>query len=229
MKMSGRFNGRKNAPDIRWIGLEVSWASLGTLEKRKIPAAVGNRTATPVSSPVTTLTYPSAGFSTTTSDLSCRFTFQERSTFMYHLWADGAIVLFGAAGSRDSLTPPLQPVSCTVTIQLFICLTRSPYLLPKSLLHTVRSNVSSFNSRYPLVSSGHAVAQLVEALHYKPEGRGFDSRCCQWNDIILLASLWPWGLTQPLTALTTLPPSCADCLEIWEPQPPGTLRACPGL
>jgi len=22
--------------------------------------------------------------------------------------------------------------------------------------------------------------------------------------------------------LTTLPPLCADCLEIWEPQPPGT-------
>jgi len=54
------------------------------------------------------------------------------------------------------------------------------------------------------------------------------------------------GLTQPLTEmstrnislggkcgrcvrLTTLPPLCADCLEIWEPQPPGTLRACPGL
>ena len=29
--------------------------------------------------------------------------------------------------------------------------------------------------------------------------------------------------------LTTLPPSCADCLEIWEPQPPGTLWACSGL
>jgi hypothetical protein len=27
----------------------------------------------------------------------------------------------------------------------------------------------------------------------------------------------------------TLPLSCADCLEIWEPQPPATLRACPGL
>jgi len=25
--------------------------------------------------------------------------------------------------------------------------------------------------------------------------------------------------------LTTLPPSCADCLEIWEPQSPATLRA----
>ena len=54
------------------------------------------------------------------------------------------------------------------------------------------------------------------------------------------------GSTQPLTemstsnislggkggrciGLTTLPPSFADCLEIWEPQPPGTLRACLGL
>jgi hypothetical protein len=27
---------------------------------------------------------------------------------------------------------------------------------------------------------GNAVAQLVEALHYKPEGRGFDSRWCHW-------------------------------------------------
>jgi hypothetical protein len=56
------------------------------------------------------------------------------------------------------------------------------------------------------------------------------------------------GLTQPLTEmstrniswgvggkggqcvrLTTLPPSRAECLEIWEPQPPGTLRDCPGI
>ena len=28
---------------------------------------------------------------------------------------------------------------------------------------------------------GHSVAQLFEALRYKPEGRGFDSRWCQWN------------------------------------------------
>jgi len=27
----------------------------------------------------------------------------------------------------------------------------------------------------------------------------------------------------------TLPPSRVDCLEIWEPQTPGTLTACPGL
>jgi hypothetical protein len=29
--------------------------------------------------------------------------------------------------------------------------------------------------------------------------------------------------------LTTLPPSRADYLEIWEPQPPEALRACPSL
>jgi hypothetical protein len=29
--------------------------------------------------------------------------------------------------------------------------------------------------------------------------------------------------------LIILLPSCADCLKIWEPQPPGTVRACPGV
>jgi len=63
--------------------------------------------------------------------------------------------------------------------------------------------------------------------------------------IILPAALWPcsWLILEQkwvpgiflggkggrCVGLTTLPPSYADCLEIWEPQPPGTLRACPGL
>jgi len=29
--------------------------------------------------------------------------------------------------------------------------------------------------------------------------------------------------------LTILAPQFAECLQIWEPQTPGTLRACPGL
>ena len=28
---------------------------------------------------------------------------------------------------------------------------------------------------------GHAVAQLVKALRYKPEGRGFDFQSFHWN------------------------------------------------
>ena len=32
-----------------------------------------------------------------------------------------------------------------------------------------------------VAQSWHAVAQLVEALRYKAEGRGFDSRWCHWN------------------------------------------------
>jgi hypothetical protein len=37
------------------------------------------------------------------------------------------------------------------------------------------------------------------------------------------------GKGERCVGLTTLPPSCADCLEIWEPQPPGAVRACPRL
>jgi len=42
-------------------------------------------------------------------------------------------------------------------------------------------------SAYPIffkkteVQMGHAVAQLVEALCYKPAGRGVDSRWFYWN------------------------------------------------
>ena len=46
----------------------------------------------------------------------------------------------------------------------------------RSLLH---SNV--YFQRVPHLEGGYAVAQLVEALRYKSEGRGFDSRWCNWN------------------------------------------------
>jgi hypothetical protein len=86
-------------------------------------------------------------------------------------------------------------------------------------------------------TGGHAVAHLVEALRRKPEGRGCDSRGAigifHWHN--------PSGCTmalrssQSLTEISTSniswervkggrclgsaisPPSCADCLEIWEP------------
>jgi hypothetical protein len=94
----------------------------------------------------------------------------------------------------------------------------------------------------------HAVAQLVEALLYKPEGRGFDSRWCHWNFSLTYSfrshygpgvdrasnrneyqEYFLGGKGGRCIGLTTLPLSRADCLEIGEPQLPGTLMVCPGL
>jgi hypothetical protein len=89
-----------------------------------------------------------------------------------------------------------------------------------------------------------AARAVVEALRYKSEGRRFDSRWDCWN--FSMTSFRPHygpGVDSAsnrneyqeyfleskrgrCVGLTTLPPSCADCLDIWQPQPPGTLRAC---
>ena len=83
---------------------------------------------------------------------------------------------------------------------------------------------------------GYVVAQLLEALRYKSEGRGFDSRWYHWN-FSLTQSCRPHygtgvdsasnrneyqeyylgGKGGRCVGLVTLPPSCADCLEIWKP------------
>ena len=44
-----------------------------------------------------------------------------------------------------------------------------------------------------------------------------------------MVPICPEGKGDRCGGFETLPASYADCLEIWEPQPPGTLRACPGL
>ena len=92
-------------------------------------------------------------------------------------------------------------------------------------------------------NGGHLVAHFVEALRYKPDSRWGH---CSFS---LTQSLRPhYGTEVDLAfnrheyqdyflggkggrriGLTALAPSCADCLEIWEPEPPGTLRACPGI
>ena len=50
---------------------------------------------------------------------------------------------------------------------------------------------------------GHTMAQLVEALRYKPKARRFDSRC-QWTFFIDNPSgrTMALGLTQPLTEMS---------------------------
>jgi hypothetical protein len=92
------------------------------------------------------------------------------------------------------------------------------------------------------------VAQLVEALRYKSEGRGFDSQWCHWN-FSLTQSFWPHyghgvdsasnrneyqeyfleGKGDRCVGLTTLPTSCADCLELLSWNPQGLSRPVMGL
>jgi hypothetical protein len=84
--------------------------------------------------------------------------------------------------------------------------------------------------------------------NYKPKGRGFDSLWFHWK-FLLTHSFRPHyspGVDSASTrneykhyflggkrgrsiGLTTLPPTCADCLEILEPQLFGTLRASTGI
>ena len=74
-----------------------------------------------------------------------------------------------------------------------------------SLLEFKHNGMSSIKKNLVLFSVmtiekwGYAVAQLVEALRYKPEGRGFDSRWCHNPSGRTMAL----GLTQPLIEMST--------------------------
>ena len=53
-----------------------------------------------------------------------------------------------------------------------------------TMLNTASHNYPSYHPRYLThlhLNPRHAVAQLVQALHYKPEGRGLHSRWCHKN------------------------------------------------
>ena len=103
----------------------------------------------------------------------------------------------------------------------------------------------------------NAVARLVAALRHKPEGSGLipdgaiEMPYLHFNNVNNYLQFFQlhYGFgrsTQPLTemnarvifwggkggrcvVLTMFPLPCAYCIEMWEPQPPGNLRACPGL
>ena len=97
----------------------------------------------------------------------------------------------------------------------------------------------------------YAVAQLVEALRYKPEGGGFDARWCHWN-FSLTQSFRPHcgpgvdsasnrkeyqeyflgGKGGRCLGLTALPCPCADVLKYGSLnllEPSGPVQACNGF
>jgi hypothetical protein len=82
----------------------------------------------------------------------------------------------------------------------------------------------------PTKKGGHPMAKFVEALRYSrkvacstpsgPLGPGVDSdsKRNKYHEYLL-----------EVKAAGVLTLSCTEYLEIWEPQPTGTLRACPGI
>jgi len=130
----------------------------------------------------------------------------------------------------------------------FLCLAKklalcAPYIRFCCLTMLIFFKFHMHNFTYYPYTTRHVVAQLSETLCYKPEGRRFNSRRCHWN-FSLAHSIQPHygpGVDSASNrnehqeyflgvkvcqciGLTTLPPSCADYLEIWQHQPPGTLR-----
>ena len=86
------------------------------------------------------------------------------------------------------------------------------------------------------------MSRLVEALRYKPEVRGSIPHVVDGILHLLNPSgrSMAVGSTHPLTErsarnialgveLIDLPPSYADCPEVWEPQFPGNVRTGPDL
>ena len=84
----------------------------------------------------------------------------------WHIMASCSLV-GGTSGSG-------QHIATIVSVSILRQNTLPPYACYVSQGHTAPPPVSDWGG-------GYAVAQLVEALRYKPEGRGFDSRWCHWN------------------------------------------------
>ena len=78
-----------------------------------------------------------------------------------------------------------------------------------------------FHARVSGATFGWGTALQAGRWHYGP---GFDSASDrnEYQEYVL------GGKGARCVGLSALPP-CPDCLEMWEPQPPGTLRVCPGL
>jgi len=112
-----------------------------------------------------------------------------------------------------------------------------------SLLGDGTVNVQVMKSCRRVEVQDHSLLGHAVALRYKPEGRGIDPRRGH-RDFSSIQSFQPHcgpGADSACdineyqeyflgvkggrcVGLTTLPPSCDECLEIWESQPPGTLK-----
>ena len=102
----------------------------------------------------------------------------------------------------------------------------------------IHRNIRTANMQDQTGYLSNLVAQSVESLRYKPKAAVLIPDgvigIFHWHN--LSGRTMALGSTQSLTEMSTRntswrvktagAPSCADCVEIWEPQPPGTLTVC---
>jgi hypothetical protein len=102
-----------------------------------------------------------------------------------------------------------------------------PFTLPRNMVYPVLLPLMR-TLRLPVVDRTDAPADLNKLVRYA-ERRNLVSARVPSHFKRSQPGIFPVGKGDRCVRLTTLPPSCVDCLEIWEPQPPVMLRACPGL
>ena len=107
----------------------------------------------------------------------------------------------------------------------------------------IKSPITSPSNPWLLGTYGERSC-TVETPRYKPQGRGFNYISCHWwhkpsgrtmiwwptqtlTEMSTSNISWGGGKGGRCVGLTILPPSCADCLEIWHPQ--GLSRPVMGL
>ena len=66
-------------------------------------------------------------------------------------------------------------------------------------------------------------------LWHNPSGCTMEMGTTQPLTEMITRNISWWGKGGRCVGRTTLEPSSADCFEIWEPHPPGTIRVSPGL
>jgi hypothetical protein len=145
-----------------------------------------------------------------------------------------------------SLTPPSTYththththtfISCTGTI-LLSCRIPNAKEIKNSvfcLCATIKSTGSTqWRSWFRHCATSWKVAgsipdHIVEIFHWhNPSGRIMTLEYTQPLTEMSTRNI-SWGKGGRCVGLTILLPSCVECLKIWEPQLPGTLRACPG-
>ena len=105
------------------------------------------------------------------------------------------------------------------------------YLLGKFKFHQNLTRLAGTSRPYPVLQPGRSRVRFPDGIiwifhwhnssrpHYGP---GVDSTCNrnEYQEYVVE------GKGGRCVGPTTLPPSCGDCLEVWEPQSPGTLRDC---